>query len=420
MITKENLKLVVHLAVNGLKTNKGRTVLTTIGIVIGIATIVIVLSAGRGLEKFIFKQIEAFGADTIEVEMKIPSVSDMEMASSIVGGAEVTTLKTDDFEALKSIPNVDNYYAGILGQYKSVYKNKSVRAMIFAVTASLPEIDKDTKVQEGRFFTDREDKSQAKVVVLGPEIKEQLFGSESAVGKNIKINQMSFKVIGVAEPRGNIMYFNFDKMIYMPLITGQKQLLGVDHVIYGFLSIHDTTKTAETVADINSIMRRRHDLPPNDPGKDDFRTTSMQEALEMVGTVTFGMTLLVLAIAGISLVVGGVGIMNIMYLSVVERTREIGLRKAIGASNSLIKAQFLVEALLITGVGGLAGIVLGTITVVIIDFGARLQGYDFGMTITLDAVLLGFASALLFGVLFGLYPARKASELSPVAALRYE
>jgi len=420
MITKGNLKLVLHLAVNGLKTNKGRTVLTTIGIVIGIATIVIVLSAGRGLEKFIFKQIESFGADTIEVEMKIPSVSDMEMASSMVGGAEVTTLKTDDFEALKSIPNVDNYYAGILGQYKSVYKNKSVRAMIFAVTASLPEIDKDTKVQEGRFFTDREDKAQAKVVVLGPEIKEQLFGSESAVGKNIKINQMSFKVIGVAEARGNIMYFNFDKMIYMPLITGQKQLLGIDHVMYGFLSIHDTTKTAETVSDINSIMRRRHDLPPNDPGKDDFRTTSMQDALAMVGTVTFGMTLLVLAIAGISLIVGGVGIMNIMYLSVVERTREIGLRKSIGASNSLIRAQFLVEALLITGIGGVAGIILGTIVVILVDIGAKLQGYDFGMTITLDAVILGFASSLIFGVLFGLYPARKASELSPVEALRYE
>jgi putative ABC transport system permease protein len=216
------------------------------------------------------------------------------------------------------------------------------------------------------------------------------------------------------------MYFNFDKMIYMPLVTAQKQLLGIEHVMYGLLTVYDTTKTAETVADINSIMRRRHDLPPNDPGKDDFRTTSMQDALAMVGTVTFGMTLLVLAIAGISLVVGGVGIMNIMYLSVVERTREIGLRKSIGASNSLIRAQFLVEALLITGIGGVAGIILGTVVVILVDIGAKLQGYDFGMTITLDAVILGFASALIFGVLFGLYPARKASELSPVEALRYE
>lgn len=420
MITKNDLKLVADLAIQGLKTNKGRTILTAVGIVIGIATIVIVLSAGRGLENFIFKQIESFGADTIEVEVKIPSVSDLEMVSSFIGGAEVTTLKKADFEALKDLPNVDNYYAAILGQFKSVYKNKSSRAMIFAVTASLPEIDPDTKIQQGRFFSEREDSSQARVVVLGPDIKDQLFGGESALGKSIKINQTSFKVVGITEPRGNIMYFNFDKMIYMPLNTGQKQLLGIDHVMYGFLTVHDTTKTDETVADINSIMRRRHGLPPNDPNKDDFRTTSMKEAIEIIGTITFGMTLLVLAIAGISLVVGGVGIMNIMYLSVVERTREIGLRKAIGASNSIIKAQFLVEALLITGIGGMAGVVLGGIIVVLIDIGAKLQGYDFGMTITLDAVLLGFASSLLFGVLFGLYPARKASELSPVDALRYE
>lgn len=420
MISKKDLKLVTDLALQGLKTNKGRTILTTIGIVIGIATIVIVLSAGRGLENFIFKQIESFGADTIEIEIKIPSVSDLEMASSFVGGAEITTLKVEDFEAVKKLQNIDDYYAAVLGQYKSVYKNRSTRAMIFAVTASLPQIDTDTKIQEGRFFNKQEDGSQARVVVLGPDIKDTLFGGENAVGKKIKINQISFKVIGVTEPRGNIMYFNFDKMIYMPLQTGQKQLLGINHVMYGFLTLNDTTKTDQSVADINTIMRRRHGLPPNEPGKDDFRTTSMKDAIEMVGTITFGMTLLVLAIAGISLVVGGVGIMNIMYLSVVERTREIGLRKAIGASNTLIKAQFLVEALLITGVGGLLGIILGGLAVILIDFGAQLQGYDFGMTITLDAILLGFGSALLFGVLFGLYPARKAAELSPVDALRYE
>jgi putative ABC transport system permease protein len=420
MISKKDLKLVISLAVQGLKTNKSRTILTMIGIVIGISTIVIVLSAGRGLESFIFKQIESFGGDTIEIEIKIPSTSDLEMVSAMVGGVEITTLKKADFEAVKQLPNIDNYYAAILGQYKSVYKGSSANSLVFAVTASLPEVDLNTKIQEGRFFSEREENAQAKVVVLGPEVKEQLFGGENAIGKNLKINHISFKVIGVTEARGNIMYFNFDKMIYMPLSTGQKQLLGIDHVMYGFLSMIDTSKTAETVADINTMMRRLHNLPPNDPDKDDFRTTSMQEALEMVGVVTFGMTLLVLAIAAISLVVGGVGIMNIMYLSVVERTREIGLRKAIGASNSIIKTQFLVEALLITGIGGIAGIVLGGIVIVLIDIGAKLQGYDFGMTITLDAILLGFGSALLFGVLFGLYPARKASELSPVDALRYE
>ena len=222
------------------------------------------------------------------------------------------------------------------------------------------------------------------------------------------------------EPRGGSAFFNYDEMIYVPLNTGQKQLLGVDHVMFGFLSMDDTTRADETVADLNSLLRRRHGLPPNDPDKDDFRVTSMQEALEIVGTVTFGMTLLVLAIAGISLVVGGVGIMNIMYLSVVERTREIGLRKAIGAANGTIQLQFLVEAILITALGGIMGIVLGSAIIIIIDIVSQLQGFDFDMTITIDAILIGFASAITFGILFGLYPARKASELSPVDALRYE
>lgn len=420
MIVKNELKLVFELAIQGLKTNKGRTALTVLGVVIGIATIVIVLSAGRGLEAYIFDQIDSFGGDTIEIEVKIPNVSDIEMASAMVGGAEVTTLKIEDFEAIKKLPNVDDYYAGVLGQFKSVYKNKTNTSTIFGVNSAFIDIDRDMKIAEGRFFSDREDKSQARVVVLGHEIKEDLFENENAIGKTIKINQVSFKVIGLAESRGAIFYFNFDKMIYMPLRTAQKQLLGIDHVLYGFLTLVDTEKTDETVQDINTAMSQRHGLPPNDIDKHDFRTTSMKEAQEMIGVVTFGMTLLVLAIAGISLLVGGVGIMNIMYLSVMERTREIGLRKAIGARNGVIKAQFLAESIVITGLGGFVGIVLGTIIVFLIDIGAKLQGYDFGMTVTLDAIVVGFLSAIVFGILFGLYPSRKAAELKPVDALRFE
>jgi len=414
------IKMVLGVAVQGLKTNRGRTMLTTLGIVIGISTVVVVLSAGRGLENYIMDQIASFGADSVQIEFKIPNVSDAEMASAFVGGAEVTTLKIADFEALKKMENVDDYYAAIMGQYTSSYKNNTNRSQIFAVSASLIEIDRELKMAEGRFFSDREDKAQAKVVVLGPEVKKNLFGEEDAVGKNLKINRVNFKVIGVTEARGSYAYMNFDKMIYMPIITTQKQMMGIDHVMFGFLTLHDISRVEETVAEMNSIMRRRHGLPPNDPDKDDFRITSMKEAMEIVGTITSAMTLLVLVIAGISLVVGGVGIMNVMYLSVVERTREIGLRKAIGASNGLIKTQFLLEAVIITGLGGVIGVIFGGVLVVLIDTIARTQGYDFGMTITWDAILAALFAAVVFGLLFGLYPARKAAGLSPVEALRYE
>lgn len=414
------LKLVFDLAIKGLQTNKGRTVLTILGIVIGIATIVIVLSAGRALEGYIFDQIETFGADTIEMEVKIPDVSDVEMAASMIGGAEITTLKISDFEAVKKLENVDDYYAGILGQYKSVYKNNAKRAMIFGATSSMFEIDKELNIAKGRYYTQREDNAQARYVVLGSEIADDLFNGEDPIEKTIKINRISFKVIGVTEPRGSYAYFNWDKMIYMPLKTTQKQLLGIDHVIYGFFTVYDTERTDETVQDIINIMSQRHDVLPDEIEKHDFRITSMKEALDIVGTVTFGMTLLVLAIAAISLVVGGVGIVNIMYLSVLERTREIGLRKAIGAPSGLIKAQFLAEAIVITSVGGIIGIILGVLIVLIIGIGAKLQGFDFGLSIALDSILLAFASAVIFGILFGLYPARKASALKPVDALRYE
>lgn len=420
MFNLKKIKLAIQLAIQGLKTNSLRTILTTVGIIIGIATVVIVLAAGRGLESFIIQQMEIFGSDTIEIEVKLPSTSDTEMAAAMIGGAEVTTLKQEDFEAVKTLENVEEYYAAILGEFKTVYKNKNIRSTIIGTTAGEPVIEPDLVMREGRFFTDKEDRAVSKVAVLGSEIKEDLFGEEDAIGKNIKINQVSFKVIGVAESRGMVFYFNYDKMIYIPLRTAQKLLLGVEHVLYGFLSVYDTNRVDETIAEMVTLMERRHGIPPGNDKKHDFRITSMEEAMEIMETVVFAITLLVLGVAGISLVVGGVGIMNIMYLTVLERTREIGLRKALGAPNSLIQAQFLYEAIIITGIGGIVGIILGWGITSLIGFAASLQGFDFNLGVSLDAILTAIGASLFFGIVFGLYPARKAASLSPVDALRWE
>jgi len=349
--------------------NKARTSLAILGVMIGIASIIIVFAAGEGVRGLIVEQIEAFGADAIQTELKVPSsktgvASEQQSATSLIQGAQITTMKLDDLEDITRLPNIRDGYGAIMIQDKVVYEDEIRRTLFLAPTANFIDIDM-SEVEYGRFFSESEDKSLAQVVVLGKSIKEKLFGESDPIGRSIKIRNLRFKVIGVMGERGAVIGMDFDELIYMPVRTMQKKIMGVDYIHYMLHAVYDVSMVQETAEEMRALLRDNHDISQPtkeregwaDTGKDDFRVMPMTEVMEVFDSITGTLTLLVLAIAAISLLVGGVSVMNVMYVIVNERVPEIGLRKAIGANYSDIMWQFLAESVLITSFGGIAGII---------------------------------------------------------------
>jgi putative ABC transport system permease protein len=422
----------IKIAFKSLWSNKTRTFLTVLGIMIGIASVIIVYSAGAGINGLVLGEIEAFGTDIIETEIKVPTTkkgmsSEQQSASALVQGVQVTTLTLEDMEDLDRVPNIRYGYAGLMGQEQVSFGNEKKTGLILGTSEHYIDIDQG-EIESGRFFTEAEDKSLAKVVVLGQDIKEDLFGDADPIGKLIKIRQTKFRVIGVMEEKGAMLSFNWDDMIYMPVRTLQKRLMGVNHVSYLVHQLEDTSLADETAEEMRRVLRENHDLPqpdmaysgPFDTGRDDFRVVTMDEMMETMEVVTDALTWLLLAIVAISLVVGGVGIMNIMYVVIIERTQEIGLRKAVGATNTLILLQFLIEALVITIAGGIVGVIFGALVSYLIAYGASAYGLEWAFSIPLEGFIVALVFSTVFGVLFGIYPARKAAKLVPIAALRKE
>jgi putative ABC transport system permease protein len=422
----------VKISLSAMQANKGRTGLTVLGMVIGIASVIIVFSAGEGINSLILGEIEGFGgSDMVETEIKVPSSkqgggSEMQSGTNLAMGVQVTTLTLEDMEDIIKLPNVINGYAGIMGQEQVSYGNELRKSLLLGVNSKYINIDK-SEVDYGRFFTEAEDKSLARVVVLGMKIKEKLFGDSDPIGKFIKLHQKKFRVVGVLKERGAVMTLDFDDFIYIPIRTLQKRIMGINHVMYMMHRIKDVDKIEETQEEMRYILRENHDLPHPEgktnwmgSQKDDFRVVSMTESMEIMETVTGAITLLLLAIVAISLVVGGVGILNIMYVVVTERTSEIGLRKAVGANFRDIMLQFLIESVLITIAGGIIGILLGICISFIIFIGARNSGLDWEFSVPIKAYIVALTFSTFFGILFGLYPARKAARLDPIEALRSE
>ena len=407
------------LGLSMLRKTKLRSSLTVFGITIGIGMVIVVFSAGEGVRGIITDQISSFGDNWIDIEIKVPETkkNSQKNASDLAHGVNITTLKKEDADAIKKLNNIQNAYAGITTQAVLAYQNEKIRPMIFGVTASYLAIDKSA-LASGRFFTESEDMAASQVVVIGSEVEDVLFGNNNPIGKIVKIEGKPCEVIGSMEKLGNAGFFNRDKMVYLPLQTTQKKLMGVEHILFIIAQTRDNTKAENTAEEIRYLVRERHNIPA--PEKDDFSVTTMKEATDIVDTILTAITWLLIALAAISLLVGGVGIMNVMYVSVAERTFEIGLRKATGATTTAILSQFLIEAVVLTVAGGIAGVLLGSAVAYGIAAIARYMHLAWSFTIPFFSIVLGVSFSMAVGILFGLYPAKKAAHLHPIDALRME
>lgn len=399
-----------------------RTMLTGLGIVISIAAVIIVISAAQGVKGFLIGSFEQFGSNFIQTEPRVPntgSIQSGESQEAMAMGTVVTTLTLDDAAAIRRLPNIITNYSAVIGQAvaTSSYDKKTV--LLYGVSGTFLDIDRG-QIDRGRFFTEEEDASLARVALLGSGVAEKLYGDQNPLGQIIKIKNKNFTIIGTFEPRGAILGFNFDDMVYLPVQTLQKQIMGIDHVQAITSAYKDKSKVHITKVDIEELLRDRHNIDRADPDKDDFIVSTMDEVTDILDTIIGGFTILLVALAAISLIVGGVGIMNIMYVSVLERTFEIGLRKAVGATRKQILRQFLNEAVMVTLFGGITGIIIGVSVSYLISVVAGTLGFSWKFVVPAYSVVLSVGFSVACGLIFGIYPARKAAALDPIEALRHE
>lgn len=399
-------------ALRGVMSNVSRSMLTMLGIVIGVCSVVLMSSVGKSMEGVILGQISSLGAKS----MVIFPGNEEGGAGQVMKGFDSLTF--EDIEALEKLSSIDSVAPMIFLSGETKYGRETSAPQVLGVTADFYK-NQDITATQGRLNDETDDESAAAVAVLAPDTRDDLFGSTDPIGKRITIGDRTYTVIGVTKALGSQFFQNADERIYVPYSLA-KQVTGQKYV--NQITMLATESFDLAFADVRALLRQRHNIdnPENDLEKDDFIMHSSEEANQILSSVSLGLTMFITTIAAISLIVGGIGIMNIMLVSVTERTREIGLRKAVGARGRDILLQFLVESTMLTFIGGFIGACIGLILAWLAALGVSsvLSTYKFALAV--PSIIMAFAMAALTGIVFGISPARKAAKLHPIDSLRYE
>ena len=394
-----------------LSANKARSGLTILGIVIGISSVIAMVSIGQGAQSSIQSSIQSIGSNLVLV---MPGAQRGPGFQISAGRGSARTLTQEDADAIaKEVTTAKAVAPELSGRYQVTSKGKNTNTSVVGTISAYPDV-RNIAIDQGSFITDQHVRSLSKVAVLGPTARNDLFGEDAdAIGQTIRIKNIEFKVIGITKAKGGSGFGNQDDMVFVPLSSAQRFLAGDTYVTTISVQAADAQSMSDIQQQITSLLLGRHHI--SDPQLADFNALNQADIIATASSITQTFTILLAAIAGISLVVGGIGIMNMMLTTVTERTKEIGLRKAIGAKRRDINRQFLIEAVALTFIGGLIGVALGwTISFAVTYFGLIQT------SVTISSILLAFGVSAAIGIVFGYYPARRAAALNPIDALRYE
>ncbi len=388
--------------------NKMRSLLTMLGIIIGVGAVIALVSIGLGVQKQIENSISSLGSNLLMVYPGAPKTPGVRPSAD-----SQKSLKIKDYQALGKIADVAAVSPVTSNNYLAVYKSKNWNTSVNGVNSEFQDINNWT-LKEGRFITSDQIDRRERVAVIGNTVAKNLFGTEDPIGKDIRIKNNPFKVVGVLNTKGSGGFGgDQDDVVLVPYTTAMERMAGVDYIRMIYITAAEGADVNRVQADVENVLRVRHGI--KNPANDDFNVRNMESVMETMQETTGTLTMFLGSIAAISLLVGGIGIMNIMLVSVTERTREIGVRKALGATYRTIVTQFLIEAVVISLVGGLIGILLGLGVSQLISVVAKIQ-----TVVSIPTILLSFGFSMAIGLIFGIYPARKAAKLNPIDALHYE